>query len=608
MADNDTAQRFRLTIEGNGRNVACRGDQTLLKALTDAGVFLEASCGGRGSCGKCRLQVMGGPTADRGGSPANGPAGEVCLACQTYPRGDVTIRLATAAASVKGEVAGELADDGQPLLCKQVVFPGYPTLDDSHTLQAMLARSLPSHTEGLADAEIMRQLALAAGGRPEKLTLTLVGGNVTAIETGDTSDRLYGVAFDIGTTTVVGILVDAGRRKVVATATRTNPQAAFGADVISRIAAAAAPDGLVAQAEMIRECLDDIIGELCAVSGVGRENIYAATVAGNSTMAHLLLAVPPASLAVPPYSAVFRHMDPFPAAAIDLAINPGGRVILLPNIASFVGADTAAAVLATGQDESVGPALLIDLGTNGEMVLGGADRLLACSTACGPAFEGACIRDGMRAAPGAIDDVVIDGEGSVTLRTIGGGKPAGLCGSGIVKAVAELLRKRLINASGRFAAGDDLPAGLAGRLRQRDGQWEFILVEGADSAGGADIAVTQSDIRQIQLVKSAICSGIELLMADSGPAEGLPVYLAGAFGNYLDTASALALGLLPGFKPEQVRPVGNAAGIGAVQTLLSAAKLARCRRIAERTEYLELAAHPDFQKKFLENLAFPEVF
>lgn len=591
MAGHDEIQGFRLTIDGSGKTLSCRGDQTLLKALTDAGIFLEASCGGRGSCGKCRLEVVGG---------------QVCLACQTYPGGDVTVRLTAAAVSNKGELLGEYADDGRPLLRKQVLAPVYPTLADSHALQTMIACCLPA-TSGSGDLAVMRQLGQAAAARPARLTVTVAGDEIIAVEAGDTADRLYGLAFDIGTTTVVGVLVDINHRRVIATAARTNPQAAYGADVVSRIAAATPPDGLAAQARIIRQCLNGIVGELCAGQGIDPNNLYAATIAGNSTMEHLLLAVSPASLAAPPYVAVFRHMAPLPAAAIDLAINPAGRVILLPNIASFVGADTTAAVLATGQDAAAEPSLLIDLGTNGEMVLAGRNRMLACSTACGPAFEGACIRDGMRAAPGAIDDVAVDAAGTVTVRTIGGAKPAGLCGSGIVKAVAELLKLKVITASGRFADSAAVPAGLAGRLRQRDGQREFVLVEGAESAGGSDIAVTQNDIRQIQLVKSAICSGVELLIEEAGPADGMPVYLAGAFGNYLDTGSALAIGLLPGFRPEQVRPVGNAAGIGAVQVLLSAEKLARCRQIADRIEYLELAGRADFQTRFLENLVFPEV-
>jgi uncharacterized 2Fe-2S/4Fe-4S cluster protein (DUF4445 family) len=320
-------------------------------------------------------------------------------------------------------------------------------------------------------------------------------------------------------------------------------------------------------------------------------------------MLHLLLSISPISLIRQPYAAVFKTVPPFAAKEMELAINPNGKVVLLPSIASFIGADTTAAILAAGQDISFDLSLMVDLGTNGEIALGNQEKIFACSTAAGPAFEGAHIRDGMRASVGAIEDVIIDAD--VQIRTIGGDKPVGICGSGIIKAIAQLLKKKIITTSGRFnqQITEVLPPNLARRLINKGDQWEFVLVEGKT---GADISVTQADIRQIQLVKSAICTGIQVLIGKSFPVGRMPVFLAGAFGNYIDVESAIAIGLLPGFTQEQVRPVGNAAGTGAVYALLAQHRLERCWHIAEAIDYVELAAEPNFQKRFLANLAFPE--
>jgi uncharacterized 2Fe-2S/4Fe-4S cluster protein (DUF4445 family) len=279
----------------------------------------------------------------------------------------------------------------------------------------------------------------------------------------------------------------------------------------------------------------------------------------------------------------------------------------LPNVGGFIGGDTAAAVLAADQDISSDLFLIVDLGTNGEMALGNRDKIFVCSAAVGSAFEGAHIRDGMRASTGAIIDVSIAEE--VRIKTIGNSKPLGICGVGIVKAIAELCKQKIITSSGRFnkEVVYGMPPSLKRRLKNNNDQWEFVLVEGVDTATGCDISITQSDVRKIQLAKSAICSGIQVLLEKANPIAGMPVLLAGAFGNYIDIESALVLGMLPGFKREQVSSIGNAAGVGAVHTLLSKEKLKRCINIPNQIELVELATHPDFRKKFLANLAFPEV-
>ncbi len=595
---------YEITIDGMQKTIPCSCDQTLLRALTDAGIFLEANCGGKGTCGKCKVQILSGRVVGPKGIPLSSQTGNIYTACQVYPQQDITIALKHTEASTKGSMKAGLDDNGRPLLCKTVIAPEYPTLEKRHSLQEMICRACNA-PERVAAAGIMRQLAEVAAAKASRITVVTMDDDVIAVEPGDTIEALFGVAIDIGTTTVAGMLVDINAQRIVATHSATNPQAAFGADVISRIESCSAPGGLEALATAIRRCLNEIIAVLCHSASILQDRVYAVVIAGNTTMGHLLLGISPRSLAVKPYEAVFRQIEPFSPNMIGLNVNSCGKVIMLPNIASFIGSDTTAAIVATDQDVSPTQLLLVDLGTNGEIVLGNRDKLWACATAAGPAFEGAHIRDGMRAATGAIVDVAIDNDG-VRVQTIGDGKPAGICGSGLVKAIAELIKTGIIMHSGRFntEAKKGLYPEVAERLRINAGHSEFVLVEAADSATGSAIAVTQADIRQVQLAKAAICTGIEILLDKAGALSSPQVLLAGAFGNYIDIDSALAIGLLPGVCREQIKPVGNAAGTGAVRALISREILARCERIAGEVAFVELAAQPDFQKMFLANLDF----
>lgn len=599
-----TDDSYNLRIEGVDETISCRSSRTLLQTLTDAGMAVEANCGGRGVCGKCRLQVIQGQVAGPDNLPAERLPGGDYLACRTYPRSDLSIKLSRTEASVKGSMQQDFSTQEQPLVQKIVVNTEYPTIEQHFSFQTMLERLLGPEISLAGDAALLKQLAAAIQTEASQLTVAVVDKEPVAVEAGDTSSSLFGVAFDIGTTTVAGLLVDVTAQTMIASYSETNPQAAFGADVISRIHAAEKPAGLHTLSAAIRQSLSRIVSQLCADADILPNQIYAATIAGNSVMEHLLLGVSPISLTRSPYANVLKHLKPFQPAEIDLTINPAGRVILLPNIASFVGADTSAAILAANQDITEKPSLLIDLGTNGEIVLGCKEWMFACSTACGPAFEGAHIRDGMRAFTGAIADVVIQQDVQVT--TINGAKPRGICGSGVIKAIAELIRQGLVTSTGRFRreAAGNLPPELARRFKSVGGQWEFVLVEAADSASGADISITQPDIRQIQLIKSAICSGIQILMEKAGIKQPVPVFLAGAFGNYVDIESALLIGMIPGVSRQQVGSIGNAAGVGAVQVLLSKEKLERCREIARNVNFVELAVHPEFQKRFLANLTF----
>lgn len=607
------AKTFTLTIKDSDSVLSCSSASTIMRTLLDGGLFIEANCNGRGSCGRCLVQVLEGRVADRDGNAVPPGKNNMYLACQIYPQADVTICLPRLEVSQKAQAAPIPVEVTKALLKKIVLAPAYPTLSKHYSFQAMLRQALATAgaaAGGYDNITVLRSLQEAVAAKPELITLTLLQEEVIAVEAGDTSPALFGVAFDIGTTTVVGLLVDLNTYKVVAVCSKNNPQASRGADVITRIQAACeSAEGLAGLSKLIRSCMNAIIHELCSQAGIETSHIYAVTIAGNTTMSQLVLGISPSTLVKQPYAALFNHLAPLCPNDIDIGINAWGKVLILPNVASFIGSDTTAAVLAAGQDLDAAPTLLVDLGTNGEMVLHDGQAMYACSTAAGPAFEGAHIRDGMRAAPGAVSDVKITKD-QVISTVIGEGKPAGICGSGMVKAIAEFIKTGILHTSGRFnqAAIAALHPGLQRRFRQSNNEWEFVLVAGAETMNGKDIAVTQSDIRQIQLVKSSLCTGIEFLLTKlNNKAETeYRIYLAGAFGNYIDIDSALLIGMLPAIKKASILSVGNAAGTGAVMALLSADNLKRCTAIADRIEYLELASQPGFQNRFLQNLAFPK--
>jgi len=603
---------IQIAIQGQ-KTIEGKAGQSLWQILTGAGVLLEAVCGGKGTCGKCKVHVLSGQVVDRNGNPAQISKEGTYLACQVYPQGQVVLaEINPKGTTAKGKI-GQIdipSEYRKSSLKKSVIQPAYPTLTQNYALETMLRKALEKDLgeELIFELVALKELALLASGKTDKYTIVHWGNKVFTVEAEDTASAFYGVAFDLGTTTVAGMLININSGEVIAAAAETNPQTVYGADVISRIKVAERAEGLRKLSDAIRQCLNSLIGKLCKEAGITRHDIYFITLVGNSTMEHLLMNISPTSLTTPPYAQVFQYLPILSPQDISLDINPGGCITLLPNITSFVGADTTAAIMAVDQDLTDKLTLLIDLGTNGEIALGNRKRLLVTSTAAGPAFEGAQLSCGMRATGGAIDDVKITD--NVTIHTIKNQKPAGICGSGIIKALAEMLRAGIVTPSGGFAGEDKvarLPAHIQTRFREHAGQKEFVLAFAEESANGSDIVITQGDIREIQLVKSSIYTGSQILMEalGVGPEAIEQVFLAGAFGSYVDLDSALAIGLIPVQERQKIRSVGNAAGEGAAKALLSSYNLQRCHKIASKAEFLELANNPLFQKRFIKNLAFP---
>ncbi|MBT9138801.1 MAG: hypothetical protein DDT31_01378 [Syntrophomonadaceae bacterium] len=445
-----------------------------------------------------------------------------------------------------------------------------------------------------------------------KATVTIGDKNrVIDIELGNSSERSYGVALDIGTATIATYLLNLNTGKELGVKSTPNPQVKFGTDVISRIKHVHdhGEQGLRELGDEVKRAINLIIEELCHKFEVKSANIYKVVIVGNPIMLHLLLGIDPSYIDHSPYIPVLRDTTSFQGRELQISpvrgsplngirMNPEGEVYILSNVSGYLGADIIAGVLYTELHKSDRLKLLVDIGTNGEIVLGNKDRILACSTAAGPAFEGARIEKGMSAQTGAISHVYIDDE--VRIEVIGDGRPMGICGSGLVDAVGELLKLGFISENGIY---QPLPISKSLRLLKRDGQYCFLLVKNP-----APIYLTQRDVRELQLAKGAIRAGIGILIREIGATEDEieEVFLAGAFGNFLRTESVIRLGLLPDIPPGRITLSGNSAGEGAKLCLIDKDKLNEIQQITTRIEYLELSYRSDFNDEFALRIKFPK--
>ena len=474
--------QYKVTFQPMDKSVTVEAGETLLQAQILAGLRPDAPCGGKGTCGKCRVMLEG----------------REVLACQTPVDRDMTVTVGSEA-SVRILTAGQ-------------------------TIQTQ-----PDGTDA------------------------------------------YALAIDIGTTTVVAYLLEGKTGEVLATASAINPQSQFGADVISRIQLVLT-EKTDALRDGIRETMKDLTHRVTEMAGISREDVTVAAIVGNTAMHHLMLGIDPKPLVTPPY---------MPAVSEGMEIGEGCKARILPNIAGFVGGDTVGCLVSTRFDRQEELTLLIDIGTNGEMVLGDKHRRIACSTAAGPAFEGAKISCGMRGAQGAVDHVWLE-NGEVRYHVIGDVPAVGLCGSGLLDLVAVLLDIGVISESGRMKSK------------------KYALCE--------NVVLTQKDVREVQLAKAAIRAGIELMAQRLGAAVAdiRNVYLAGAFGSYMNPASACRIGMIPPVLLDKIRAIGNAAGEGAKLCALSREEFAYSRELAHNTEFLELASLPNFQDRYVEALEFSE--
>jgi uncharacterized 2Fe-2S/4Fe-4S cluster protein (DUF4445 family) len=612
---NDPASRRRLTAAAG---------TTILKAAHASGVEITATCGGRGRCTSCRVKFLTGapppPTImDELQLGADLVREGYRLSCQCVLHEPVAVQLAPPleerAFQILGAGPGVRALGRVTLesgVVKQVVKVNLPREEHHQTSdleQLLAAVGLTADDVGPA---VIQGLPQALRDDPAGVTVTTfaAGGRqrILAVERGDTAGMKFGLAIDVGTTSVVTTLIELESGEQLASVSSLNPQSVFGGDLMSRIAFAQFnPGNLRKLHTRIIGLLNQHIEQICRESGVLAKWIYKVVVVGNTCMHHLLLGIDPSHVGLAPYAPVMRHAVTLAARDLFLKVAPEARVCLLPLVAGFVGADAVAVALATRIYESAEIRVAVDIGTNGEVILGSRDHLWACSAPAGPALEGAQIRHGMRGALGAIDRVRVDDD--VHVHTIGETDALGICGSGIIDLIAGLLDARVIDWTGliQVEARDTLPPKLAARVVMRGEERQVIVLRPGEAGARQEILLTQDDVRQVQLAKGAIASGVAMLQHVAGvPAERVAeLMLAGGFGNYLSIESALRIGLIPPLARERIRYVGNAASLGAQLCLVSEAERARADAVARRIEHVSLAAHPDFEQIFVDCMNFP---
>lgn len=591
--------KHRLQVEPEGRTLYVDSGSNLLDALQAAGLTIESTCGGHGRCGKCKVIITAGEDGER----------QEVLSCLTKVHGDMQVELQEASGFVdrKSGLYNDLNLHPQTSIKKLYVTMPKPSLEDQ---RGDLDRIYD--TAGLAGETplaVLRKAPALIRKNGYAVTVVVDEDRIIDIEGGDTTQFLFGAAYDIGTTTVVCSLYDFSKGEVVATISATNPQRQHGGDVISRITfASEKEENLKLLQQEITGCLNELLSEACKKAGIKRDYVYSATIVGNTCMHHLFLGLSPRQLALAPYIPVVQAPVEVLAGEIGLGINSRAKVRVLPNIAGFVGADTVGVIVATYLENAQVPTLAIDLGTNGEIVLNSGRKLVACSTAAGPAFEGAQITFGMRAAPGAIEKVEL--KGSFRAQVIGQEKIKGICGSGLIDLIAKLVALGVIEPGGRIKAPEQLPAAAAflkDRLVLNGQSYDFIMATAEESAQQEPVLLTQRDVRELQLAKGAIQAGVKILLKEAGlTIEDLQqVLLAGAFGNYIDVESALGIGLLPDIPAAKIKPVGNAAGLGSLMALVSNEERARAAKVAKQVDYVELSSRRDFQEEFITSLNFP---
>lgn len=614
-----------LTILPDELTLRVEPGTTILKAAHAAGVDITATCGGRGRCTSCRVKFVAGtippPTIMDELQLGDDLVREgYRLSCQCQVIEPITVQVAPpldersfqilGAERPSGELARVAIDAG---IRKEVVTVALPKEEHHQTsdLEELLAAIGRGAGGGLKDVapELLKTLPGALREYQGQVTVTTFGSRVLAVEPGDTAVLQFGLAIDIGTTSVVTTLMELASGEQLASVSSLNPQAVFGGDLMSRIAFVQFNPGNLRKLQTrIIGLLNQHIEQVTRDSGVLPKWIYKVVVVGNTCMHHILLGIDPSYVGLAPYAPVVRDPLTLPARELFLKVNPEARVCLLPIVAGFVGADAVAVALATRIADTPELRIAVDIGTNGEVLLGSRDRLWACSAPAGPALEGAQIRHGMRGALGAIDRVWIE-DGDLRFHTIGEAAAQGICGSGIIDAAAALLDAGAIDWTGLIDVDgrERLPAPLRERVQMRGEERLVVLARPGEGGAAHELTLTQDDIRQVQLCKGAIASGVAMLqrVADVPHGRVSELMLAGGFGNYLSIQSAIRIGLIPPLPESRIRYVGNAAALGAQLALMSEPERRRAEAVARRIEHVSLAAHPDFQDVFVESMNFP---
>ena len=596
-----------IEFEPIGRRGECPEDESLLDSARRLDVDIVRLCNGVGACGRCKVQIVTGDvspvtTKEKEILTAKELARNFRLGCLTRPLGNVKVHVPPESLSapqrtqVEGLEVDIAPEPSFQSVCLELTPPTIEkqTADETNFLVALNRSGAAAISFDLEALRWMPSLLRAENWRARAAIRI---NEVIAIESAST--RWCGLAVDIGTTKIAVYLVDMESGKTLASKGLMNPQISYGEDVVSRIYAASrsAEDAEKLQTLLV-EALNDTIASLCAEAGVESRSVVDAVIVGNTAIHHLFLKLPVSQLGLAPYVPALRSAIDVKARDLGLETAGGAYVHLLPNIAGYVGADHVAMILGTRLAESSGVTLAIDIGTNTEICLNNRGEMASVSCASGPAFEGAHIKHGMRAAPGAIEHVRISGD-QLTIQTIGGEAPAGICGSGLLDVAAQMRLNDVMDSTGKI-----LPHPRV-RIRE-DGMKEFVL---AERPGKEDITISQKDIRELQLAKAAIRLGIRALVEEMGITETEidEVIIAGAFGTFIDVESAITIGMLPPLPRERFRQVGNAAGTGARLALVSMTERRKAAAMVSRVRYVELATIREFNYKFAEASAMTEL-
>ncbi len=598
-----------IDFEPIGKRVVISSGESLLDAARQAGIELTAVCGGEGNCGQCRVQVLTGsvtsPTEDEEFilTELELQDGER-LACCTYPTSDVKLHIPTSSLLTNSRLQTESTIrnvEVEPIIKAYAIEVQPPSLEHLVSDLERIADAIPQSDGLFAEPAVVRQISPKAREYGWQMSIYMRGDEIIGIC--PYGHPPVGMAVDLGTTKIAAFLLNLETGEELASAGALNPQIGYGEDVISRLNYVhRRADGGKILGEAMQNTLNNLLGELVRQAGVTRDQVADLCIVGNTAMTHLLAQLPTDQLAAAPYVAANNTAMDIKARDLGLVTAPGAYVHILPCIGGFVGADHVAMILASDMDRAEQVAVGVDIGTNTEIALAkpGMRFLSSASCASGPAFEGAHISDGMRAASGAIEAVKLE-EASIQLKTIDQAPPIGLCGSGIVDVIAELRRWQLINARGRFEKEN---------ARLREGRYgpELLLAPAVDSGSGRDVVITQKDVNEIQLAKGAIRAGLDVLLqaTETEPEDVKEVIIAGAFGSFLDIASALDTGLLPYYPNAVYRQVGNAAAVGAKWALISSVERERARQIAADTKYIELTTYPKFSRLFALGMLFPD--
>jgi uncharacterized 2Fe-2S/4Fe-4S cluster protein (DUF4445 family) len=579
------------------------------------GIAIDSTCGGYGTCKKCRIKVTTGDVEPSKLDYRAFTESEIKegwrLACLVRASKDVTVDVPPLTTRPKAATVGV----GRQVILRPAVQKRYveladPTLHDQRTDIVRLFDAIDD-IEATVSLAAMRNLPRVLRSSFFKVTAVFVDQELIDVEPGDTTALRYAIAYDLGTTTVVATLLDLNTGTPVAVKSMLNKQQAFGADVITRISATMMdPTALDRLRALAQQTLAELSAEVCEEADVDPLNVYEVALAGNATMTQLALGIDPEPLGVAPFIMASASFPDVQASELGINVHPRAKAVIMPSLGAYVGGDIVAGALASGMDRDKRLRLFIDVGTNCEIILGDGDKILATAAPAGPAFEAASIKCGVRAASGAIETIkVVDGD--LEIGTIENTKAIGICGSGLVDACASLVQLGLLDNSGRFVSTEDavkIAPKVASRLVEREGERVFVLTWGGKEGDLNDcVFLTQRDVRELQFAKAAIATGWALLLEEFNVKESdvQQVLLAGSFGSYLSPASAVKIGLVPKLPVMRIVSAGNVAGEGAKMVLLSAQERNGAKALLSSIDYIELSDRADFNDKFVERLSFP---